>query len=98
MTFRQKIWIKFLKAVFGTCKEATYLLSKKDCTELSLIEAIKLKKHLIKCQYCNMYIHEQEVISHTCEAMKHNVEETKYLYTLSPEQTERFKKIIEKEQ
>jgi len=97
MTLKEKIWINFLKAVFGTCKDATYLLSKKDCTELSFIEAVKLRKHLIKCKYCNFYIREQEILSHCCESMKNNIENTKYLYTLTPEQTERLKKTIEKE-
>ncbi len=94
MTIWKKIWITFFKLFYRTCGEATYLMAKEECAHLSPIERIKLKRHMSKCKYCNCYKKEQELLMHSIDKMKHDVEVDKYLYFLTPEQKQRLKNGI----
>lgn len=44
-----------LKFLMLSCKEATYLLSKKEENKLSWIEKIKLRSHLSICSLCKRF-------------------------------------------
>lgn len=94
MNVFKRIWIKFLKAVFCTCGEATYLMAKEECDQLSLVERTKLRLHLWKCKYCKMYKAEQELLAHSLDKLRNDVEVDKYLYYLTPEQKERLKSTV----
>lgn len=41
--------------LFLSCKEATEAVEKQNVTGLSILEKVRLQKHLAVCHACNMY-------------------------------------------
>ncbi len=46
-----------------SCKEATFLISKKEENKLSFVEKIKLKMHLLICSFCRLFEKQSKLIS-----------------------------------
>lgn len=47
-----------------SCKEATYLISKKEEGKLTLAERLKLSIHLMLCSICRAFEKQSEFIGH----------------------------------
>ena len=94
MNIFQKLKIFYLKAVYRTCGEATFLMAKEECAKLSPEERGKLSRHMSRCPYCNAYKHQHEILAKNMDFVRHNIEVDQYLYFLTPEQKERLKKGI----
>ena len=45
-----------------SCKDATYLVSKKEEKKLSFIETIQLKIHLLICIFCRLFEQQSKLI------------------------------------
>lgn len=72
------------------CKEATLLIEKKQEKQIAFSDRIKLLLHLMICEFCRRFQKQSKLISNTV----HHIETH---HTLSKEQEEKFKEIIEKE-
>lgn len=53
---------KFFHTLILSCKEATFLVEKKEQGKMSLKEAIQLKIHLWICKACKIYAKQSKVI------------------------------------
>lgn len=53
-----------------SCKEATYLTSKKEQGMISFGERIKLSFHLMMCKFCKMFDIQNGVIVHHSKRME----------------------------
>lgn len=54
---------KMMTFVMLNCEKATFLLSKKDIVELNFIEKVKLKMHLVTCNYCRHFAKQSALIT-----------------------------------
>lgn len=50
--------------IFLSCKEATFLVSKKQETSISLFKSIQLKMHLLMCKFCALFNKQSNLIHH----------------------------------
>lgn len=72
------------------CKEATLLIEKKQEKQIAFSDRIKLLIHLMICEFCRRFQRQSKLISGTVSHLQTN-------HTLSNEQKEKFREIIEKE-
>ncbi len=77
------------------CNEATYLISRSELEKISCSEQISLKIHLLGCKYCLRFKQQVKIISNHIAKSKEYLEEGKFLYSLSPKQSEDIQKSIE---
>jgi len=52
-----------------SCDKATFLISKEQESEISVIEKIQLKLHLMACKFCKLYKKESSFISKNIDHM-----------------------------
>lgn len=84
-----------LKAIAYNCKQATFLIEKKQLMPLSLREKLELKIHLTGCGVCKLYDQQSIFISKlTRHIFKNN---TNTSYKLADDFKEKLQKTIEKE-
>jgi len=53
-----------------SCKEASYLTSKKEEGKISLAERLKLAFHLMMCRFCKMFDKQNTFIAHHAKQME----------------------------
>lgn len=53
-----------------SCKEATYLTSKKEQGKISIVERMKLSFHAMMCKFCKMFAVQNDVIVHHAKRME----------------------------
>ncbi|TRX66160.1 zf-HC2 domain-containing protein [Carboxylicivirga sp. M1479] len=58
-----------------TCKEATYLISKREQDVLSFAERLQLKFHLMMCKYCRRFAEQVHFLNDAILKMKQKVED-----------------------
>ncbi len=49
--------------VMSNCDKATFLISKKEITNLNFLERFRLKIHLISCSYCRKFAQQSGFIT-----------------------------------
>ncbi|MBK3519316.1 anti-sigma factor family protein [Carboxylicivirga marina] len=57
-----------------SCKEATFLISKKQQDKLTRIEKIQLTFHLMMCKYCRRFERQTKFITKAIKKMNRRVE------------------------
>ena len=60
----KKIIADGMTSVMLNCEKATFLISKKEVSELKCIERTKLKMHLISCKYCRRFAAQSKFITY----------------------------------
>lgn len=53
-----------------SCKEATYLTSKKEQGKISIVERMKLSFHFMMCKFCKMFAVQNDIIVHHAKRME----------------------------
>ncbi len=53
-----------------SCKEATYLISKKEEGKITMVERLKLSFHLMMCRFCKMFEKQNNFIAHHTRQME----------------------------
>lgn len=81
-----------------TCKESTYLISKKQQDSLSLTEKMQLRFHLMMCKYCRRFANQIDFISKAIVRLRSKIEKQSTYISLSDEQKMRIKKALENQQ
>jgi len=82
--------------VMITCKEATFLISKKQQDKLSLGEQLKLKMHLLMCKYCQRFLNQVSFITKGIKRMRKKIEKQSAGISLTAEQKERLRQKIDR--
>lgn len=77
-----------------TCKEATFLISKKQQDKLNTIEKMQLKMHLLMCKYCRRFSIQVNFMTRAIQRLKDKVEERGVKIHLSEEQKQQIKRKI----
>jgi hypothetical protein len=49
------MWNKMMHAMVYSCDKATFLLTKAEYTPLSFLDRMRLKIHLMGCEFCRLY-------------------------------------------
>ena len=55
--------MSYLKKIIYNCRQATYLIDKKEMHPLTLRERIELRIHLLGCGFCRIYKKQSHVIN-----------------------------------
>lgn len=74
-----------------SCKESSFLISKKQETALSFIEKVQLNLHLLICDVCKLFKKQTDYI---ISLLQHTATETK---TLSDTSKEKMKEMLDKQ-
>lgn len=90
MNFFTKCKIKVIKMFIVPCERATFLMAKKTLTKLTLRERYQLKMHMLKCGWCQDYEHEHKLLDTVLMRMKHDVEMSKYYFSMTAEQKQKI--------
>lgn len=53
----------YLKKIIYNCRQATFLIEKKEISRLSFREMIELRIHLYGCGFCRLYKKQSRVIN-----------------------------------
>lgn len=61
-----------LKKIRYNCKEATFLIEKKQLTGLTVREKIRLKIHLAGCAMCRTFQQQSMIINRTVKVLFHS--------------------------
>lgn len=61
-----------LKNTIYNCKQATFLIEKKQIKKLSIREVIFLKIHFIQCSVCKLYEKQSQVIGRMVRQLFHD--------------------------
>ena len=83
-----------LKAIAYNCKQATFLIEKKQLMPLSLKEKMELKIHLTGCAVCKFYEQQSIFITKLTKHIFNNNENT--AYKLSDDLKQQLQETIEK--
>ena len=59
----KKIMGKGMTLVMLSCDKATFLLTKKEIGNITFIEVLKLKIHLLSCKYCHRFAQQSTFIT-----------------------------------
>ncbi|WP_231465424.1 MULTISPECIES: hypothetical protein [unclassified Pedobacter] len=84
-----------LKAIAYNCKQATFLIEKKQLMPLSLREKMELKIHLTGCVVCKLYEQQSIFITKLTRHIFINSDNTDY--KLSDDFKKQLQKTIERE-
>ena len=52
-----------LKNIIYNCKQATYLIEKRELTKLTFKEGVELRVHLVGCDMCKLYVKQSQKIN-----------------------------------
>lgn len=63
-----------MKWLMISCKQATYLISKKEATKLNLAEKIRLGMHLFMCSICRRFEQQSNFIGRMARKMQVHAE------------------------
>lgn len=77
-----------MKWLMITCKEATYLISKKEENKLTWLSKIKLRGHLAICSMCRRFEQQSSFIGRMAARVHVHA-------TLSPESKEKMQKTLQ---
>ena len=55
--------MSYLKKIIYNCKQATFLIEKKELNKISFREAIELRIHLSGCSFCRLYKKQSPIIN-----------------------------------
>ena len=55
--------MSYLKKIIHNCKQATFLIEKKEIKRLSFREFIELRIHLYGCSFCRLYSRQSKAIN-----------------------------------
>ncbi|MCT4587673.1 MAG: hypothetical protein N4A71_07615 [Carboxylicivirga sp.] len=77
-----------------TCKEATFLISKKQQDRLNFFEKMQLRLHLMMCKYCRRFSIQVNFMTKAIQRMKNKVEERGVEIKLNEEQKKRLRRKI----
>jgi len=55
--------MSYLKKIIYNCKQATFLIEKRQLGSISFKEAFELRIHLIGCSFCRIYKKQSRVIN-----------------------------------
>lgn len=55
--------MSYLKRIIYNCKQATYLIEKRQMGTITFREAFELRVHLIGCQFCRIYKKQSRMIN-----------------------------------
>jgi len=61
-----------LKKIQYNCRQATYLIEKRQITRLSFREAIELRIHLAGCTMCKLYKKQSLIINNMVQQLFHD--------------------------
>ncbi len=61
---------KVMTFLMLNCDKATFLLSKREITDLKCVESFKLKMHLLTCSYCRVFAQQSAIISKHVQTYK----------------------------
>lgn len=61
-----------LKKIIYNCKQATFLIEKRELTKLSFREVIELRIHLYGCSFCRLYSKQSVVINKMVQQLFRN--------------------------
>lgn len=81
-----------------TCKESTYLVSKKQQDKLSFLEKMQLQFHLIICSYCRRFANQIDFITKGIVRLRSRIEKQSTSISLSNEQKEKMKEALRNQQ
>jgi len=81
-----------------TCKESTYLVSKKQQDKLSFAEKMQLQFHLMVCSYCRRFANQIALITKGIIRLRANIEQQNTSITLSSEQKDKMKEALKNQQ
>lgn len=65
-----------LKKIRHNCKEATFLIEKKQLTRLTIREKIKLRIHLAGCVICRIFEQQSIMINRTVKELFHTSQQS----------------------
>ncbi|MCB0697259.1 MAG: hypothetical protein KDC07_07835 [Chitinophagaceae bacterium] len=54
-----------------SCKEATYLVSKKEQGKITIAERIRLSLHLMICKFCKRFEKQNKIITEHAKRLEH---------------------------
>lgn len=77
-----------------TCKESTFLISKKQQDKLTLGEKVKLQFHLMMCKYCRRFDAQISFIQKAILRLRKKIEQQSTDITLSQAQKEKIKEAL----
>ena len=77
-----------------TCKESTFLISKKQQDKLTLGEKVKLQFHLMMCKYCRRFDTQISFIQKAILRLRNKIEQQSTNITLSQAQKEKIKDAL----
>ena len=55
--------MSYLKRIIYNCKQATFLIEKRQMGTITFREAFELRVHLIGCQFCRIYKKQSVIIN-----------------------------------
>jgi hypothetical protein len=58
-----------LKKIIYNCKQATFLIEKKEISKLSFREMIELRIHLYGCSFCKLYNKQSRIINNMVQEL-----------------------------
>jgi len=97
MSTFQKMYIRFIRLFIIPCEHATYLIAKREASQLSFKEKVQLKAHLVKCKYCRYFVDEVEFIEKGIDRMKKNVESGQLITELSASSKQKMQQRLQQE-
>ncbi len=77
-----------------TCKESTFLISKKQQDKLSRAEKMKLQLHLMMCKHCRKFAEQISFIQKGIKRLRLKIEAQSANITLSVEQKAKIKEAL----
>ncbi len=77
-----------------TCKEATFLISKKQQDKLNWFERLQLNLHLMMCKYCRRFAEQVSFITKAIASLKKKVMNQSAGVSLSDEKKQLIKKKL----
>lgn len=79
-----------------SCKESTFLISKKQQDKLSMSEKMKLQFHLMMCKYCRRFADQISFIQKAIKRLREKIEAQGTKLSLNDEQKARMKEALNK--
>ena len=61
--------MSYLKRIIYNCKQATFLIEKRQMGTITFREAFELRVHLIGCQFCRIYKKQSHIINDMVQAL-----------------------------